>query len=408
MGLFVQRIEYRGFNDALLSLRGIAAFLVLVFHAVCTFKVSEVQPFFASFPPLVSVDLAATVRQWILLLTNGHAAVVFFFVHSGFVLTLAFSRSGIEGRIGLGTVLPAYYVKRLFRLWPTIILACLLMFFYQRSGFPPGIGDAYSDWFRELLPEKRGLQNLRSNILLARFNLNPFLWSLAIEVIGSILLPVFYLMGRRIFTTYLLILAFYTLMVAWPAGYAPEIWKWSFVPLRFQFVFCMAIGVIVAFSYDTLSRLSLPIGRNAIIATAIVVLLGARWVMPISLSLVVESLASSVIIFIVYYFQEGPVQRFCNLRIVKFYGAISYSFYLMSLFSIHVAGIVVADTLGHEFLAGHGLLGVVLVFVFALAICTPLSWLSYSVVERPFMRLGRQLAARITGPQSREQQVAAD
>lgn len=387
----MQRADYRGFNDALLSLRGVAAFLVLIFHANYAFKIDGVDP--GNF----SGDWAATARQWILNVTNGQAAVIFFFVHSGFVLTLAFSRSGVEAPgANIAGIVVGYYVKRVFRLWPMIIVSCLLMFAAQQSGYGAATGAAFSDWFKSHLTEPTGYYNFKHNILLQEFNLNPFLWSLGIEVWGSILLPVFYFLGRRTFTTYLLLLAFYALIAGWPATGQVNFGRWNLNPLKMQFVFCITIGTILAFSSDSLSKFFSRTPRNAAVAIAIVVLLGARTVIPnMSICLVVECLASSVIIFVVYYFEEGPVQRFCNLPVVKFYGQISYSFYVNSLISIHVVGLMLAYLFGQDFLFQHGFLGGILISIGAVAVNTPLSWLTYSAVERPLMKLGRQLGGLI-------------
>lgn len=92
----MRNIDYRGFNDALLSLRGIAACAVLViFHGILVFRVEGLSHArydytFLSFAS--DAGIAAQFETWIVLVTNGHAAVTFFFVHSGFVLALSMSR----------------------------------------------------------------------------------------------------------------------------------------------------------------------------------------------------------------------------------------------------------------------------------------------------------------------------
>jgi peptidoglycan/LPS O-acetylase OafA/YrhL len=199
-------------------------------------------------------------------------------------------------------------------------------------------------------------------------------------------------MGRRVFTRYLLVLAFFVAVVGLSRGPAVAFAGWSLDALQLEFVFCMAVGSIVAFSFDSLSYVFRSINRNFAVTVAIVALLCARWLIrSIHVAIIVESVASSVIVFVVYYFDEGPVQWFCNLRPVKFYGAISYSFYVNSLIAIHVAGMIVGSLLGNHFLLRNGFAGVVLVAIAALAINTPFSWLTYSWIERPFMRFGRKL-----------------
>jgi peptidoglycan/LPS O-acetylase OafA/YrhL len=177
-----------------------------------------------------------------------------------------------------------------------------------------------------------------------------------------------------------------------------------------QFVFCMVIGSILAFNVEPLKRFYARVNRDLAVATAVIVLLASRSVTPnIQLSLVVESLASSVIIFVVYYYDEGPVQRFCNLPVVKFYGKISYSFYVNSLLAIHLVGLLAAHVLGHDFLLLHGLLGGILVTIGAIALATPLSWLTYAAIELPLMKLGRRWGSAIARiGSSREPKLAVE
>lgn len=397
-------VRYRGFNDALLSLRGIAAFSVLIFHSMMAFKVSGQQPDYAMHYLPHGIDAASLFRQIVVYLTNGHAAVTFFFVHSGFVLTLALSRSKIGSGMMDGTrFVLGYYVRRIFRLWPIVILVVVAMFLYQMGGFAPAVGVAFSDWYQAILADPITLKVLKHNILLQQTNINRFLWSLVIEGWGSVLMPAFFLLGRRTSTMAVMVITMLGAILLLNHVGMIHIGKWPMTALRLEFVACMAAGSVLAFSHDVIRQWPLPINRNWLVACAAILLIVARWNAPnISVSLIIESLASAVIIFIVYYFDEGPLQAFCNLRIVKFYGAISYSLYVISPLAIHVAGLLVRRWFGDSFLVEHGLVGVMVVVAIALLIGTSASWATYTWIEQPFMRFGRRLDRAVAGGRWRE------
>ena len=69
-------VNYLGVNDNLLSLRGIAAMAVLIFHAMLSFKVDG---FDTKLYEIRINTISSVFNQLIVLLFNGSAAVIFFF-----------------------------------------------------------------------------------------------------------------------------------------------------------------------------------------------------------------------------------------------------------------------------------------------------------------------------------------
>jgi peptidoglycan/LPS O-acetylase OafA/YrhL len=76
--------------------------------------------------------------------------------------------------------------------------------------------------------------------------------------------------------------------------------------------------------------------------------------------------------------------RILDLSIVRFFGRISYSFYLL-----HPIGITVAAR-SIEVGGSFDLITIVATTVLAIAITTPIAWLSWYCVERPFIALGKR------------------
>ncbi len=121
------------------SMRGIAALTVMVFHLTTPFQGGA------------ALDAGVPADNWILnvmtftpfhLLWEGHEAVYFFFVLSGFVLALPF--------LGDKEVsLAGYYTKRIFRIYPPYLVAVLVAVFAS-SIFYRGPMPQLSEYFNSL------------------------------------------------------------------------------------------------------------------------------------------------------------------------------------------------------------------------------------------------------------------
>jgi peptidoglycan/LPS O-acetylase OafA/YrhL len=152
------------------SLRGIAAMIVLIHHSLFYF------------------DTTPAFRFWSEALFNAHAAVMLFFVLSGFVLARSFSRRQFD----LAAV-ATFYVRRAFRIvpamWGAILLAALyfLSLPYLPSGPPTSAWYTATAQIAGTYPQDfvKALFGLPSRGVL------PPLWSIRVEIVGSVLMPLF-------------------------------------------------------------------------------------------------------------------------------------------------------------------------------------------------------------------------
>jgi peptidoglycan/LPS O-acetylase OafA/YrhL len=199
-----RHIDDRGFSTALMSLRGFAAIFVIIFHAMLVFRVAGHDPAHAAIAIRADSPWDFLANSLIIYLTNGPAAVTFFFVHSGFVLALSIGHRMFGAHpAGAVAVTAAYLVRRMFRLWPMIILGCVCAFLVQSYFNFRHDASYYSDGFTRFFTAATDSRNLLENITLVRYNLVPFLWSLNVEVWGSLLIPLIFFACRR-FATVLL------------------------------------------------------------------------------------------------------------------------------------------------------------------------------------------------------------
>jgi peptidoglycan/LPS O-acetylase OafA/YrhL len=152
------------FDPRLESLRGLASLVVCLHHGMGVFVSSE--HFF--------------VLDALLFAFNPAAAVIFFFVLSGYVLGRALERDG---------AFAPYLARRLFRLIPPFVAAVLFAFACERllridpmpSAFTPGFG-------RMFWPEP-SWDAVWDNLLLNSPRVNGPTWTLLPELLGSLMLP---------------------------------------------------------------------------------------------------------------------------------------------------------------------------------------------------------------------------
>ncbi len=168
--------------DALDGLRGVAALMVVVYHAMGYsewFREGMYEYRTAgSFAWLVTIS---PLRA----LVDGRVAVMAFFVLSGFVLSRSFWKRK-------ATNWPRYYVRRALRLYPPVVAsAALAVVFLGLRQWIGGTGTGLVDFDAAGTSASGLLQNL-GLVTLIDAPLNVVWWSLRWEVWFSILLPVFF------------------------------------------------------------------------------------------------------------------------------------------------------------------------------------------------------------------------
>lgn len=161
--------------DDLQSFRGLAAIVVLVHH--CTFYFSN------------SYNLKFLSEMFF----NAHGAVVAFYVLSGYVLTLSLMKNELR----LKGIL-SFYLKRCFRIYPLLWLACVIGFLYLLifKGIPTS--DLVSDWWnKNYRDDNISFFKVFLGFLGFGHELPLPIWSISLELVGSLLIPLFVLLLKR-------------------------------------------------------------------------------------------------------------------------------------------------------------------------------------------------------------------
>jgi peptidoglycan/LPS O-acetylase OafA/YrhL len=341
----------RGFLPRIEAVRGIAALTVAAMH---------VAGQWCDGPSRGGFDAAGLFL--IKALTNGYGAVVGFFVISGFVL----ARS-LDANLDLVRFLRA----RIFRLYPAAITTILIFtaMFYV-FGF-------------NIYPQASyGALNILANMSMARVNIDGVMWSMKAEVVATPL--IFFCVwlcrhyGARPVIAIIAVLFGLSFVGAYCHGLGNDT---NLAPL-----YAFPVGILVHFRGRALYEKLGPAAVTSCALTSVVLFCGCSFFKPVgTFPLLAQCLSAAVLVALVAYRSEAAIFVVLDLPIVRFYGQISYSFYLL-----HPLSFWSATLLGHTLMSECPWLPVSVVasvaFVFSVAAVTPLAYASWRFVEWPAMQ----------------------
>ena len=345
------------FLPSIEALRGVAALTVVGYH---------VAPIMSESAPRGALD--AFIYRVLSAALNGRGAVVAFFVISDFVLARSLDDNPDAMR---------FVRNRIFRLFPAAAaVVALFAALHWRFGLYVGYEGDFSPG------------NVLLNMLLIRSDINGPMWSMTVECVATpLILASVWLYKRRgdaalwTLIAVLFALSFWGPYVHLLGGVT------DLTPLH-----AFVVGCLVHFRGQ---RVASAIGRNAAPAAALSIVVfcfcGSRHQSAIVMML--ECLSAAV--FIVLLVWQPPLALFKPLetKVALFFGAVSYSFYLLHLLGISFA-IRLLDPLG--LYAGGMAISAVVVLTTGVAILltTPAAWLSRRWIEIPAVEFGKGLSRR--------------
>ena len=336
------------FDPRLESLRGLAALIVCVHHGMSVF----------------ADNARLAVMDALLFAFNSAAAVIFFFVLSGYVLGRALERNG---------AFAPYLVRRLFRLLPPFVVVVLFTFACERlfridpipSGLMPG--------FQRMFWPQPTWDALWDNLLLSSFRVNGPTWTLLAELLGALMLP---------------------LVVAAHVRIGPR-WRWALF---------VAIATLLAISpYHTLlwfyfgcflanETAALLAGRRGLAAITFVAgLIGLEMAGTNSefyaVGIVIPSaIAAALMIGAVAASRE--LLQWTTVAPLRFLGRISYSLYLVHWPTFYVCALLAVI---YRPIVPTDIWGNLVVTVTSVIVAVGLAALSYRFVEAPSIRAGKSI-----------------
>jgi len=375
------------------SLRGLAAVIIIITH------------FLGSISRIYDLPAGMQETWWIWLLrhtplgiiTAGNEGVPFFFILSGFVLSLSFFDPSRPN-----PYLP-YLVKRFFRLYPVFLatisaMALIKLCFAPRSeilGFTPFFNHLWTATFDGKIFEQH--LPLITNFKHAR--LNPPIWTLIIEMRISILFPLLVWLFLKFRNRALLI----SLAVSLWCGFelaqlhdtkSHNVWAIA-ITETLQWAGCFMAGIWLAHArggwlpaVSAMNRTT----KHALLCVGIMLYTSDLWFMQNRLAGASASwlyhswffnytISAGACIFMVLALASGSASRLLTHPVVHFLGKISYSLYLW-----HMVLICALAAALHAWLPAWA------IACLAFGATVAVSALSYHLLEIPFIRWGRTVA----------------
>ena len=323
--------EKPGFLPRLESLRGIAAVAVVGYHAYALCNETVV---------------------------TGMGPVALFFVLSGFVLARSLEKNASP---------LTFFRHRIFRLLPAATSTVLLLTaLYWQFGFLVG--------YLAFHPI-----NILLNALMIRSDINPIMWSMTVECASTPLILGCFFAHKEFGRASLLVLCVILFGLSFYGPYVHLLGGFTNLSPLYAFV----IGVLLHFMVMQGSKQ----GWETIWAALSFALVVVCWLRKqTSIVLFLETIGSGTLIFLIAANSGHRLFAALDTAVVRFFGRISYSFYLLHPIGLSLARHTVPPSS-------------ILYFVFAVAYTAPIAWLSWRFIEKPFISLGRRFDADPRNPE---------
>lgn len=319
----------------------------------------------------------------------GEAGILFFFVHSGFILSYAFTRH--QWPFGVRSY-ARFLVERIFRIYP-LFLAILILSFIAVNTTGPYIGTSSQDWIAKFWYSDFTVTDLLKEAILifrypesANLRLIPQDWTLTIELLAGAAIPLLAVAGKKNLLYFILLMAVLKI-----------------TNVLTTYIFEFGLGVLIFLWWENITklwqRISLPI-KIAVAVTALVcyfgffqypslytkfnVILGSasvdRLVVDIGCVFVFIILLSSI-----------RVQKWLSAPQIAFLGKICYSIYLTHKLLL----LIFWRTFQEYFTNLHqqSTATITGVYISYLVIVVVISAACYRLIEKPMNMLGKKFAA---------------
>jgi peptidoglycan/LPS O-acetylase OafA/YrhL len=366
----------RAFHPRLEALRGLATLSVAAFHSwesTWLDPVGQAHRF---------LDIGATDGALVRfakfagrLVANGDGAVIIFFVLSGFVLAGSLERGPQE----MAKSACRFLVARLFRIYPAIIVAVLVFAaFFWLTGQSLNAG-----------PESFTPSALLRNALLLEVSVDGVMWSLQVELLAIPFVFAAYFVYRRWGLAALAVMCLVLMGLSFS-----RTWQHAIEGVhQFGLVFAFIPGVIAYVAAPAVLQRCPPLVARLLLVLAVAAFLLTRPLVGYlsNWSVVLESVFGAVAVALLAFSNVDKRNRLLDASVTRFYGRISYSFYLVHPLAL-IAKEPVTALIGLA-LALHlteGGTAVMVLAASALAV-TPLAYAMYRWIERPAIAIGRSL-----------------
>jgi peptidoglycan/LPS O-acetylase OafA/YrhL len=380
-------MEHRPFFARVESLRGLGAFAVAGWH-MSGWSLNGVQLF--EHTTWNEVDgIQRILGRIALALVPGHAALMMFFVISGYVLRVSLQygpQTWLEGA-------SRFAIARVFRIYPIVIVGTLI------AAWAAGRQIAAT---AHQTAEPLSLSTLVANMLLLDVSINSTLWALQIEMVMIPIIVTFYFLERKYGTGPLIA----AVAVATVLSFTK---RWTFWPPLSHFMFAFLVGMLIPTVGATLAkRLPQASAQKALIAAACtLVAIGQIFGFYSQFSTVAETYAAAALICLVTYRSDLKGAALLDSSALRQAGLCSGSYYVLHMPLLPFFLAAVAWIVPPSWSAAMPLPVGILVVAICLVAFVPPMLASYHLIEAPGIALGKWVNDRIGRSPRKEQLTSA-
>lgn len=320
---------------------------------------------------------------------NGPAAVEIFFVLSGLVLSLSLDRRAHHDNYQW---IISFYTKRIFRIYPALWISLLLALLLLNFARQACINDICTSWGSGVYQENYTLKRIILSFMGVYVHLNGPMWSLRVELFYSLLFPGIYIALRR--GKILAIL--FSLIIVTASLLTPRFYSVHYV---LAFALGSAIPLVSVRGNKTFNQ--------ACVALSLTVLIYSRsafssygWEQKTFE--IMEILAAFVVIYAIFY--EIIPTAFLRKGALFYLGEISYSIYILQFPILFALVYALNKIAGSQQLLASPNLYTLLLGAVTFTVTIILSALNFKYIEKPFQKLGGQIAKKWNGSQDKNKQ----
>ena len=334
------------------SSRGLAALVVLFSHFQLTLL-----------PQLNNSWLLKTPFH---LMLDGTSAILYFFILSGFVLTLSIKS---DEKISFESYMK-FITLRIFRIYPAFIFT-LLFSYVVIHNLEPGPTTWLSQYwktqydFHSLVKQAALIVRLPNDPLL---RLIPQDWTLSIEIALSMILPLLVFTFRKKSTFFLIVI--YLLV--------------QFLKID-PFIFDFCLGIFMACNLDALKNIWANNKYKIYLLSFAFSLISADFAFPnlmkVTDIILIHHKSWGLAIILWAIISSVKIQRFLTFKPMIFLGKISYSFYLLHLIILFI-------------ILRFSTLNAATFLLVYLIITVLISSLTYYLIEKPSNKISRFLFSK--------------
>jgi cysteine desulfuration protein SufE len=362
--------EPRPFFTRVESLRGAGALLIAAYH-MSGWELHGVR----LLPERPWADAGAiqnALGRVALGLLPAHAALMIFFVISGFVLRVSLQYGPTEARAASAR----FALARIFRIYPIVLASTLLVALLTALGQPGGLAAG---------APALDTGTMVANALLLDVSFNTTLWALQVEVLVAPIILLLYFLERAFGTRALAAVAALTTVLSFFDGWA----LWA--PLSHN-VFAFLLGMLG----PTWGR-RLVQGWSPRSATGWAVGSALALVLPLTLfgmysrwSALIEAYAAFLFVCLAAYRGDGWMARALEGRALRHLGLASGSFYVLHMTVLPIFFSLLARLVPVSWSATAPLAVGTLAIAGCLALFAPVAMAGYLLIEKPGIALGRR------------------